>query len=188
MEGDNSVSARSKALNEANSRQRVEVPRREFAPTAVQQPIEGGPIRRWLSKRNKIDNVVQCNAVARASRECMYQFGCPNSLTHFTGRDRFYDYVACNRKTYRGLCVKFSTFLYDFNQSLLLSTYLRKVPSIKFHGNPCSGSRADTCGKMDGHEANSNTVRKQFPSALLFRTLCEHEKVLYSPYWALGYS
>ena len=35
-----------------------------------------------------------------------------------------------------------------------------KVPNIKFHGNPSSGSHADICGQTDGHdEANRRFSR-----------------------------
>jgi len=37
-----------------------------------------------------------------------------------------------------------------------------KVPNMKFHENPPSGSRADTCWQTDGHyEAASVTVKRK---------------------------
>jgi len=33
-----------------------------------------------------------------------------------------------------------------------------KVPSIKFHGNPSSRSRADTCGQTDGRTDMTNVM------------------------------
>jgi hypothetical protein len=48
--------------------------------------------------------------------------------------------------------VGYSIFLPDFNQIWGFST---QDPNIKFPVNPSGGSRADTCGRMEGHvEAN----------------------------------
>jgi hypothetical protein len=39
--------------------------------------------------------------------------------------------------------------LHNFKQMSILSDFFLKVSNIKFHGNPPSGSRADTYGETD---------------------------------------
>ena len=48
------------------------------------------------------------------------------------------------------LVVKCSIFLLDFNHIWSFLTYLRRKPKYKFHGNPLSDSRADSCRREDG--------------------------------------
>ena len=55
--------------------------------------------------------------------------------------------VTSNNKRYLGLNVKGSIFLPDCNKICIFSTHFKKsikVPNIKLHGNPSSGSCADT--------------------------------------------
>jgi len=56
-------------------------------------------------------------------------------------------------KNVRGLHVKNPLFLYDFNDSLIFLTDVRKT--LKFRENSSSGSRVVPCGRTDRHdEAN----------------------------------
>jgi hypothetical protein len=68
-------------------------------------------------------------------------------------------YFADKNKTYFVLHVKFPTFLSDYNKFGAFLRIFIKAPSIKFHGNPSNGSRADTFGQTDGHEANRRFSR-----------------------------
>jgi hypothetical protein len=64
-------------------------------------------------------------------------------------------YAAGNNRTHLGLLVRCPTLLFDVNRICISWRIFIQVPGGKFHGNPSSGSRADTCGRTDGHgEAN----------------------------------
>jgi len=67
-------------------------------------------------------------------------------------------YVAGNNSKYLGLHLKCPT-MSNFNQTWISSTYL---PSIKFHGNPFSGSRGDPCGLTDGRSRGHDGADTSF--------------------------
>jgi hypothetical protein len=50
---------------------------------------------------------------------------------------------------YLGLRVKCPICLHNCNQNFISLTDLPKRPQYKIHGNPSSGSRADTCEQAD---------------------------------------
>ena len=50
---------------------------------------------------------------------------------------------------YIGLHVKYPLLLSDFNETLIFSTGLRKIPNTKFYGNLFSGIRVVPCGRTD---------------------------------------
>ena len=54
-------------------------------------------------------------------------------------------------KLYLGVRVKCLVFCPIVSKSGVSGQLFIEVPSIKFHGNPSSGSSANTCGQMDGH-------------------------------------
>jgi hypothetical protein len=69
-------------------------------------------------------------------------------------------FMACSRvKFILGLHVKCPTFLSDLNQIWIFSTDFIKVPNIKFHGNPSSGSRGDICGRMETPKVTTGAFR-----------------------------
>jgi hypothetical protein len=57
--------------------------------------------------------------------------------------------VVGSNKMYLDLQLKFPALLPDFNQMCICSTDVAYVLSLKYHGNPSSGSCADTCGETD---------------------------------------
>jgi hypothetical protein len=48
----------------------------------------------------------------------------------------------------RPLC-KSALFLSDFNQNFIFSRYFSRFRNLKFHENPCSGSRVVACRQAD---------------------------------------
>ena len=66
---------------------------------------------------------------------------------HFTRRERIYgDFNVAVLQSTRILTELYGTILTKIGFSQQIFT---KVRSIKFHGNPCSSSSADTCGRTD---------------------------------------
>ena len=67
----------------------------------------------------------------------------------------------------------------DYNQIWIFSTgFHSKLRNIKFHGNPSSRSRADTCGQTDRKADMTNVIGP------FFSQLCEREKKNYlTNYW-----
>ena len=53
-------------------------------------------------------------------------------------------------KCENGFMLSTPLFLSGFNKALIFSTGFRKSLHIKFHQNPCSGSRVVPCGRTDG--------------------------------------
>jgi len=82
---------------------------------------------------------------------CLYLIGYRNSLIPFHSKKvlLWRLNIADNNKTFLSLHVRYPIFLPDFNEIWIFSTDLHKVPSIRFHGNTSSESRADACGQAD---------------------------------------
>jgi hypothetical protein len=99
---------------------------------------------------NKTDNasVTQHHGACAYS---LYLLGYPNSTIPFHSKRApswLYN-VTENNNMYLGLHVKCPIRLYNFNQIFISVTDLPKRPQYKIHGNPSSGSRADTCEQAD---------------------------------------
>jgi hypothetical protein len=74
--------------------------------------------------------------------------------------------VAGNSKAYVVPHVQCPIFPPDFNQIRLFSTYFHKPVSIKFHLNPSTGSRNDTCEQTDGHDEHNRRFSRSCERAL----------------------
>jgi hypothetical protein len=59
--------------------------------------------------------------------------------------------VAGCTKLYLGVHVKCLVFCPILSKFGVSGQHFVKVPSIKCHGNPSSGSSANTCEQVDGH-------------------------------------
>jgi hypothetical protein len=84
-----------------------------------------------------------------------------------TGHERVN--VAGNNKTYFGHYVKYLT------RNKFCYTDFHKIPNIKFHVHPSSGTRPDTCGRTDGE--NNSLIPFQLKGLILrqFDVACNNK-------------
>ena len=59
-----------------------------------------------------------------------------------------------------GLHVQCPLFLSDFSETWIFSTDFRKMPNIKFDGNPSSGSRFVPRGQKEGRGGQTDTTKQ----------------------------
>ena len=76
---------------------------------------------------------------------------------YFTRTERFYGDLMSPATITRTIFIQNARYLYPISIKFGISRQIFiKVPNIRFHGNPPSGCRADTCGQkgkqMDGHD------------------------------------
>jgi len=101
-----------------------------------------------------MDNVIEGSPVA-TSREAYTSLVILRVWDHFTRREGFMETGWGNSKTY--LCLQVKCLIFSSRKFWAFSTIFLKVYDIKFHGNPSSGSRADTDGQTD-NEVNKRLL------------------------------
>jgi len=63
----------------------------------------------------------------------------------------------------------------DLNQIWIWLTGFKRVPNIKFHGNPSSGRRGGACGQMDGRdEGNRLFFPRKYAHAPKVVRICKY--------------
>ena len=82
---------------------------------------------------------------------------------------------------YRSAC-EVPVLWWDFNETWIFSTHLRKIPGIELHENPPSASRVVRCGQTDRHdETNSLFVILRTLIKILRSAHTVYLYVLYGP-------
>jgi hypothetical protein len=73
-------------------------------------------------------------------------------------------------KLYICLHVKYPLFLSDFNETSIFSKDFEKYSNIKFHENPCSGSRAVPRDRTDGRLEGQTDMKRLISLLAILRT------------------
>jgi len=56
---------------------------------------------------------------------------------------------------YIGLYLKYTLFLFDFNETNFINRFSKNIKKINFQENPSSGDRVVLCGQADRHTRRS---------------------------------